>query len=246
MSMHTTTWTSRWASLRRLAHLEVHVVVCNIDEYAYYYVDLEVGQPAQLVSMIVDTGSELAAFPCKGCGHCGQHIDPAFNFEQSRTASWIGCTDWCQGQCKEAKCCYYQGYMEGSSISGVWFEDQVRLGDNFSHNPPVRSKMGCHNNENKLFYDQKANGIFGIGPSSRTLLQDLFADHGHVDSSIFSLCFAYWGGRLVVGGHNESYHTGPVQYMPMSTSSGQYIVPLTAILVEGVEVSTMLGRTFID
>jgi hypothetical protein len=136
--------------------------------------------------------------------------------------------------------------MEGSSISGWWFEDEVRLGDNFSNNPAVRSKMGCHNNENKLFYDQKANGIFGIGPSSRTLLQDLFADQGHVDSSIFALCFADWGGRLVVGGHNDSYHTGPVQYMPMTTSSGQYIVPLTAMLVDGLEVSTMLGTTFID
>jgi hypothetical protein len=218
----------------------------NIDEYAYYYVDLEVGQPAQRVSVIVDTGSELAAFPCRGCRHCGQHIDPAFNVQQSRTASWIGCDGWCQGACKDNKCCYYQGYMEGSSISGSWFEDEVRLGESFSDNPPVRSKMGCHNNENKLFYDQKANGILGIGPSSRTLLRDLFADEGHVDSSIFSLCFADWGGRLVVGGHNETYHTGPVQYMPMTTNSGQYIVPLAAMHVNGLEVTSTLGTTFID
>jgi hypothetical protein len=136
--------------------------------------------------------------------------------------------------------------MEGSSISGWWFEDQVRLGDNFSHNPAVRSKMGCHSNENKLFYDQKANGIFGIGPSHRTLLQDLFGDTGHVDSSIFTLCFADWGGRLVVGGANDSYHTGAVQYMPMTTSSGQYIVPLSSMHIDGQEVSRTFGTTFID
>jgi hypothetical protein len=239
----------RWggkAEYDPVRRIESARVYGNIDVYAYYYVDLEVGRPAQRVSVIVDTGSELAAFPCKGCSHCGQHIDPAFDMRESRTASWIGCDGWCRGSCKEAKCCYYQGYMEGSSISGWWFEDEVRIGDNFSQNPPVRSKMGCHTSENKLFYDQRANGILGIGPSSRTLLQDLFADQGHVDSSIFALCFADWGGRLVVGGHNESYHTGPVQYMPMTTSSGQYIVPLAAMLVDGLEVSNMLGTTFID
>jgi hypothetical protein len=106
--------------------------------------------------------------------------------------------------------------------------------------------MGCHNNENKLFYDQKANGIFGIGPSSRTLLQDLFADGDHVDSSIFTLCFADWGGRLVVGGHNESYHTGPVQYMPMTDTSGQYVVSLRSMIIDGEEVAHTFGTSFID
>ena len=38
----------------------------------------------------------------------------------------------------------------------------MRLGDTLQNNPPVRVTMGCHNNENKLFFTQKANGIFGL------------------------------------------------------------------------------------
>eukprot|EP00913_Durusdinium_trenchii_P014516 g13617.t1 len=49
----------------------------NVDHYAYYFVDLVVGTPPQRVSVILDTGSGVAAYPCANCGHCGPHIDPA-------------------------------------------------------------------------------------------------------------------------------------------------------------------------
>lgn len=44
--------------------------------YAYYFIDLMVGTPPQLTSVIVDTGSHLLAFPCGGCDQCGHHLVP--------------------------------------------------------------------------------------------------------------------------------------------------------------------------
>jgi len=220
----------------------------NVDSYAYYYVDLLVGTPPQRVSTIIDTGSGVTAFSCSSCRHCGTHIDPAFDFDKSSTASWIPCSG-CHGHCRSGHCSYSQSYTEGSSISGWWFRDQVHLGDTIQHNPPVYMNLGCHMDENRLFYTQRANGILGIRPPGRgakTLLQELFADKAHIDSSVFALCLAEWGGRLVVGGYNESYHTGPTIYFPLSLSSGYYGVPLQSMRVNGVEVHNRFGSTMID
>jgi len=222
----------------------------NIDHYAYYYIDLLIGTPQQRVSVILDTGSGVCAFPCASCGHCGHHIDPAFDFGHSSTASWTPCGSSCSDRCSSGKCSYYQGYTEGSSISGFWFQDYVSLGDSIQHNPAVLGRMGCHQNENNLFYTQRANGILGVGPHSRgggrTLLQELFTDRTHVDSRIFSICLAEWGGRLVVGGHNESYHTSPVQYTPMLLNRGYYGVSLTGMKVDGNLVATRFGSSMVD
>lgn len=220
----------------------------NVDSYAYYYVDLLVGTPPQRVSVIIDTGSGVTAFSCASCRHCGNHIDPAFDFAKSTTAKWIPCSG-CHGTCRNGHCSYSQSYTEGSSISGWWFRDAVHLGDAIQHNPAVHMNLGCHMDENRLFYTQRANGILGIRPpgrGARTLLQELFADKAHIDSSVFALCLAEWGGRLVVGGHNKSYHTGPIVYFPLSLSSGYYGVPLSSMRVNGVEVHNRFGSTMID
>mmetsp|Transcript_45117 Transcript_45117/g.98049 ORF Transcript_45117/g.98049 Transcript_45117/m.98049 type:complete len:559 (+) Transcript_45117:59-1735(+) len=215
----------------------------NIDKYAYYFVDLIVGTPPQRVSVILDTGSSLCGFPCTGCPHCGNHIDPAFNFGDSSTAAWVDCGSGCHGRCREGHCAYDQSYQEGSSISGYWFEDSVSLGDAIQHNPSVRARLGCHQNENRLFYTQEANGIFGIqGPSS--VLQTLFRDTTHVNSKIFAICFADWGGRLVVGGWNESYHTSELQWIPVQP--GRYRVELNEMKLGGESISTRFRSTVID
>lgn len=201
----------------------------NIAHYAYYFVDLLIGDPPQRASVILDTGSSFCAFPCSGCRHCGSHIDPLFDVSKSKTAKWVNCGSTCRGSCTKGHCSYHQAYLEGSAISGFWFEDLLRLGDAIQRNPPVVARLGCHQEENRLFYTQKANGIFGVqGP--KTPLQTLFADHSHVDSTIFSICIAHEGGRLTVGGHNNSYHVAPVQYIPLADFT-KYKVVLTSMRV---------------
>mmetsp|Transcript_41390 Transcript_41390/g.79304 ORF Transcript_41390/g.79304 Transcript_41390/m.79304 type:complete len:547 (-) Transcript_41390:36-1676(-) len=218
----------------------------NIDDFAYYFVDLQVGTPPQRVSVILDTGSGIHAFPCAGCGHCGKHIDPAFDFSKSTTAAWIGCAQGqCTSSCDKGHCSYHQGYTEGSSIRGYWFNDYVRLGDSIQRNPPVMTKMGCHQNEDNLFYTQKANGIVGVGPGRRTLFDSLFKDSQHVQSDIFSICLAEWGGQLVVGGFNKSYHTSPIQRIRM-INTGYYGVELTGMRINGQMLSGRWGSAMID
>jgi len=110
----------------------------------------------------------------------------------------------------------------------------VELGDSFQKNPPVHARLGCHTNENKLFYTQRANGIMGLAPSSDgvngsrpTVLQDLFKDKKHVSTEIFSMCLATWGGRLTVGGFDTSYHAPgqEVQWTPMRAAHYYFVFP---------------------
>merc|ERR1719346_392320 len=80
------------------SHIESARLYGNINQYAYYFTDLLVGAPdPQRVSVIVDTGSSLCGFPCEGCSHCGQHIDPPFNIKNSESAEWIHCGVQCEG-----------------------------------------------------------------------------------------------------------------------------------------------------
>ncbi|CAE7027005.1 nep2 [Symbiodinium natans] len=210
----------------------------NLNAYAYYFTDLQVGTPkAQLTSVIIDTGSHLLGFPCGGCDHCGRHLEPGFYMSQSKTAEWTPCKAelHCE-HCFENRCQYTEKYSEGSSISGHWFEDYVKLGDVFQENPAVKARMGCHNSENKLFYTQQANGIMGLAPpehktATGNILHDLFRDKKHVDANRFAICMADWGGLLSVGGDSAEYHTGGVNWIPMQVD-GYYTVHPKSMMVE--------------
>jgi len=229
--------------------LETARLYGNLDGYAYYFVDLIVGTPPQRVSVILDTGSGMCGFPCKSCAHCGKHIDPAFDYGASSSAEWVPCGSKCTAShsCLNKKCSYRKSYLEGSSIDGVVFEDYVSIGDAIQSNPPVRAQLGCHQHENKLFYTQKANGIFGIqGPTS--LLHSFFKDGSHVDTSVFTICLSKEGGRLTVGGADTTDHHGTVSWMKFPGQ--KYTVPLKNMEVGGKLISgfasTLLdsGTTF--
>jgi len=223
----------------------------NVHEYAYYFLDLSVGTPPQRVSVIVDTGSSITAFPCQTCRGCGSHIDPLYDITKSSTARWHECGKDCSSSsCSSDRqhCTYHQGYTEGSSIGGWWFEDVLRIGDLFQHNPPLRAPLGCHQEETKLFYTQKANGIMGIRQppkGSPTLLQRLLHDRDHINADVFSMCIAESGGHLTVGGQNRSYHTGEVKYIKMRLSGGFFNVQLTRISIAGTAAENF-RNTIID
>ncbi|CAK0873720.1 unnamed protein product [Prorocentrum cordatum] len=235
----------------------------NVDQYAYYFTDLLVGSPRQQrTSVIIDTGSRLVGFPCGGeCEHCGSHLDPGYDTSQSGSLSWQTCTD-CPGSCSkdQDRCPYKESYAEGSEISGFWFDDMVELGDAFSKNPPVRVTLGCHTNENKLFYSQRANGIMGLAPTTGVpnrpaFLESMFQDTAHVNTDVFAICLATWGGRLTVGGYNSSYHLGggggELHWVAMNAGHYYYVSPRGLSLggpspVELVYGPDSFGYTIVD
>ena len=145
---------------RKIEHARLYGNV----EYRAFFVGLVVGAPPRRVSVILDTGSGVCAYPCARCGHCGHHLDPAFDIGKRSTARWLQCSSGrCPvGRCQPGTCSYYQGYTEGSSISGFWLggHDQPWTHDN----PQVNARMGSR--RIILFFTPKnenASGIMGIG-----------------------------------------------------------------------------------
>lgn len=254
------TWPWRLAPLATLARgydgqqqVESARLYGNIGGYAYYFVDLLIGTPMpQRASVIVDTGSAVCAFSCGGCQHCGRHLDPHFDISRSVTAAWIPCG--AKGahctRCVEGRCSYSQSYTEGSAITGSWFYDFVHLGDEFQQNPPVKARLGCHTHETKMFYNQQANGIFGMAPGGSgrpTILEDIFRDKRSVNTAMFALCLAEEGGLLSVGGVNRSHHLRKqITWIPMVVRN-YYAVDLNEVSVKdtGMKLSGF-GTTVVD
>jgi len=137
-------------------------------------------------------------------------------------------------------------YTEGSSISGFYFDDEGQLGDALQKNPPFTARLGCHLNENNLFYTQQANGILGLAPRGNTFLKQLFGDKSHVSSSTFAFCLAEWGGRFVIGGYNSSYHISRISYISMDVTGGYYGIQMSAMRVGGRTLNVRLGEGILD
>lgn len=256
------------ASYDSEAKIESARLFGNINAYAYYFTDLLIGAPhPQLVSVIIDTGSSLCGFPCAGCTHCGNHIDALYDPSKSRAFERMKCDDMnCAGSCEQGVCTYVESYTEGSSISGFWFRDRVRLGAALHENPPFTAVLGCHMEERKLFYTQKVNGIMGLAPHQRrsSILQDMFRDRRDVNTNMFSLCLAEWGGVLDVGGYNKSYHkqgstvrssvdseeANDMQWIPLQHHTRFFSVHLKKLSLESdVSISSdseAFGETVVD
>ncbi|CAE7414791.1 unnamed protein product [Symbiodinium natans] len=225
----------------------------NLNAYAYYFAELLVGTPPQAASVIVDTGSALCGFPCVGCSHCGNHLDPLFDMKASSTSRTLPCGPDCT-RCDAAGCGYLESYSEGSSISGLWFRDLVMLNGSDADNHPVEASLGCHMDERKLFYTQKVNGIFGLAPHGITgrsnVLKDLFKDKAHVNTAVFAICLAEWGGELSVGGYDSRYAAlgSHMQWLPLH-HTGYYGVELKSIMFDTHVVGSseeFKGRTVVD
>ena len=192
----------------RADHIQRTKLFGNINAFAYYFAELLVGTPPQRVSVIIDTGSGLCAFPCVGCSHCGKHLDLPFDRNASNTSQVLPCGIGCD-RCTNNQCGYLEEYTEGSRIAGTWFKDLVQLNGSDKDNKPVRVSLGCHTDERHLFYTQKVNGILGLAPHKITgasnLLEELYQDKKHVNHAVFSLCLAEWGGLWTVGGYDGSF-----------------------------------------
>ncbi|SOV24289.1 plasmepsin V [Plasmodium sp. DRC-Itaito] len=184
----------------------------DIDEYAYYFLDLDIGNPSQRISLIVDTGSSSLSFPCSGCKDCGIHMEKPYNLNYSKTSSILYCNNNnCPYglKCVGNKCEYLQSYCEGSQIYGFYFSDIVTLASyNNKKKISFEKLMGCHMHEESLFLHQQATGVLGFSltkPNGVPTFVDLLFKHTPFLRPIYSICVSEHGGELIIGGYEPEY-----------------------------------------
>ncbi|SCO93815.1 plasmepsin V, putative [Plasmodium malariae] len=183
----------------------------DIDEYAYYFIDIDVGTPKQRISLILDTGSSSLSFPCSGCKDCGIHMENPFNLNHSKTSSILYCDKVeCPFKlnCVKGRCEYLQSYCEGSQISGFYFSDIVTVPSYNNKSISFKKYMGCHMHEESLFLYQQATGVLGLSLTKPngvpTFINLLFQNALNV-KIMFAICISEYGGELIVGGYEKNY-----------------------------------------
>eukprot|EP00590_Aulacoseira_subarctica_P001977 CAMPEP_0172434606 /NCGR_PEP_ID=MMETSP1064-20121228/70721_1 /TAXON_ID=202472 /ORGANISM="Aulacoseira subarctica , Strain CCAP 1002/5" /LENGTH=708 /DNA_ID=CAMNT_0013182839 /DNA_START=428 /DNA_END=2551 /DNA_ORIENTATION=- len=185
--------------------------------YGTHYVDLWVGTPIpQRQTVIVDTGSSVTAFPCKGCNECGfddkaeYHTDTYFDPSLSKTFTPLSCNECRMGSCNSHldQCSISMSYAEGSSWNAYAATDFLYAGG--SHSEPispidplsaadggkdnaakfeVEYTFGCQTRLTGLFRTQLADGIMGMS-NERNAFWDQVYRSGRVTKKQFSLCFS--------------------------------------------------------
>ena len=166
----------------------------NSTSLNYFYAEIQIGSQRHKQSLIIDTGSFITAIPCEPyCKKCGGHMNKRYNISQSNKSKVVRCdnnntitqcTNELKGKCNENKeCGFINAYGEGSSISGIFFNDSIYINNTNS----VEITLGCIKNENKLFLHQLADGIIGLSPSDMSFTNLLFKSKG-ITYNTFSLC----------------------------------------------------------
>lgn len=240
--------TSREMGARRNATITLHGAV---KDFGYFYSSLYLGTPPKKFSVIVDTGSTMTYVPCSTCGkRCGpNHQDSSFDPGASSTAVRISChSDDCKcgspicACSKDEECMYSRSYAEQSSSTGVLLEDVLALHDG---GPGVRVAFGCETRETGEIYNQRADGLFGLGRSDDSLIQQLVKS-GSIDNQ-FSLCFGLVeGDGVLLLGESPALKDVSLTYTPLvesPTNGNYYTVNMGSIRVAGKTLD-ILPSTF--
>ena len=216
-------------SKTNLRNLPEQYVYGSAFKINYYYSNLYLGEKMQKQGYILDTGSTITTATCAAsCKHCGIHINPHYEVENLDKKT-ILCSDplckqvssKCHYTSRPKECSFLISYSEGSSLSGVYINEQVRFGFDYKNQTGYKVPIGCTSDENHLFYTQDANGIMGLANNEYNFVEILYKN-GAIENNIFSLCFAQLGGLFNIGEINNKTHLENITYVPMLLDRGKY------------------------
>lgn len=97
---------------REIVHMHLHTTPLygNSTDFMYYYITMYFGSHRQAQTLIVDTGSSVAAIPCKkfcSASSCGHHINDLYDPSKSDTFKLYDCqTVECRCE-TENRCRFY-------------------------------------------------------------------------------------------------------------------------------------------
>ena len=211
----------------------------------YYYVNLYLGKLGIKQSYLLDTGSTITTSPCNLCKDCGKHKN---NYYPISNDSIIKCEDpncyLVNSNCYREVCDFMISYLEGSNLEGIFVNEIVRFGDNFTNQKLNYIPIGCTTKESHLFRDQLADGIIGLSFSEYNFVSILKRSN-IIKKNIFSICLSQYGGYFTIEDINKKYHlSNNISYTNIEWGNHYYInVNSINILNETIDIS---NRIFID
>mmetsp|Transcript_133385 Transcript_133385/g.345258 ORF Transcript_133385/g.345258 Transcript_133385/m.345258 type:complete len:629 (+) Transcript_133385:84-1970(+) len=223
----------------------------------HYFVDVFIGTPPQRIAAVLDLNYSGIAFPCLPCKQCREGEDHSLHPERSSSAVWRPCgaavAASSVASCPADKCddkgrCTYHREGPAGHVEGHWLQDRVSLAGVFPSqgDPAIVADMRCDQRAFDPRYTWRANGVLGMGPR-HNVLQELFGKEEAQNVTLFfTLCLAETGGQLTIDGYNESYHTAPIQWVPMEGTVNGYEVHPVSLHVQNQSIAWPEARVTVD
>lgn len=224
-----------------------------------YFIPILIGNPPQMFTVQIDTGSTSLAVPGSDCFlykspstktscSCSTgYYDGLYNINESISGYSINCTEsQCMKTCtSDGKCSFILKYGDGSFISGSLVTDTVSIGS-FS----VNAKFGNIQKESLSFSQLSCppspklqavrDGIFGLAyqaldPNNG---DDIFGKivKKYNIPNLFSMCLGSDGGLLVLGGVEDSLHLSAPNFAKITTPL-YYSISVSNVLINGEALS---------
>ena len=227
----------------------------DLSTLMYYYIDIYVGDKRMKQSLIIDTGSALTAFPCKGnCSNWGTHFNTYYDPNTSKNYFKEKCDNkkWGNWNKDQNTWNFSQGYKEGSRYEGFYASDSIVFGESGNEEDSFHMIFGCVTKETNLFYTQRADGILGLSlhhnekyfPS----ISQQYKKQKLVDSSQFMIWLGKDAGIMTIGGYKENLlydNQTVIQWFP-SISNSSYSIQLDKLFIGNVHIPHVPRIGFID
>jgi len=218
-----------------------------------YYGNVYVGTPAELFTVVFDTGSSVLWVPDAACKStaCSSHHE--FKLKHSSTGSLVG-ANTVDGSVQEAKIQYGTGEM-----TGIEATDAVRIGSENGLRFPHVGLLLSVKEESSVFSQFPFDGVFGLNrrsvPSQDIDFNVMRAakDHGDVAHNIV----AFWlggapgekGGAMAIGGVDNRFfdtESGMSWHDVTPNEFGNWMVQLDSLKLGDKEICDGGCTTIID
>ncbi|EPS72688.1 hypothetical protein M569_02067 [Genlisea aurea] len=212
----------------------------------YYYVAINIGQPAKPYFLDIDTGSDITWLQCDApCAKCQPAPHPPYKPSKSIILCQDPICTSLQGSgnllCKAPKeqCDYEVSYADSGSSLGVLLKDYFPLRLTNARSVAPQLAFGCGYNQevqdsSRLPY---TDGVLGLGLGNTSILAQL--SHLGIVKNVVSHCLSGHGQGFLTFG-DEILPKSGITWISISSQSTHYSVGPADILLGG-KATTIRG-----
>jgi hypothetical protein len=145
---------------------------------------------------------------------------------------------------KDDNCSFNIFYNEGSSLYGLFTNEEIYFSDNLNEKNIYTIPIGCTINESDIFENQLVDGILGLDNSEKNFVSVL-KKNNIIQKNIFTLCFTEEGGYFSIGEINNQLHNSNNISYTKFKEGDHYFVKVSNIQIDD-QIIEINKNTFID
>lgn len=219
----------------RVASSVVLPIYGNVYPRGFYYVPINVGEPAKPYFLDPDTGSDLTWLQCDApCVHCTRAPHPLYRPSNDLIPARDPLCAAVQPEHYRPEspdqCDYEVEYADGGSSLGVLLRDAVPLNFTSGQRRTARVAIGCGYDQIPGSSFHPLDGVLGLGKGRVSIVSQL-SDQG-LTRNVVGHCLSGEGGGYIFFGDNI-YDPARVEWTPMSRDYRKHYSPGFADLTFG-------------